>query len=564
VTVPTGRARTALWAGIGLALGAAAYLVLALVLARQVPTTGFVEGVDIRGLSREQAVTRLERDLATVADAEIVVTAGQSGRTFAVQPEEAGLVLDVPGTLDRPAAFTLDPVRIWQHLSGSVEREVATTVDEARLTTVVTARAAEAAVAPKDGSVTFADGMATGVPAVTGVTVPVDPLVRQLAAAYPRATAVTAEVTLTPPTVTQEAVDAALESFGRPAMSGPVTVVAGSASASLTPAQLAPVLTMEPNAEGALSPVVDRAKLGPLVNEALGSALPKPQEARIVIEDDVPKVLPSVDGVTVDPATSADVLVAALTATDRTAQLAMTAARPAFTTEAAEALGVTEIVASFDSRFPYDPSRTANLVTASNTINGTLVKPGETFSLNGILGERTEEKGYREGYVIESGRLVKGIGGGVSQVSTVVYNLAWFSGATLVEHTPHAFYISRYPEGREATVYWPGIDNRFTNSTPHGMLIQIWVAGSQVHGRIWSTKTYDVEAVKGPRTNIRPGRTITDDTVACVSQPDIVPGFDVTVTRVIKQGGVEVKREDYTTKYRPEDRVVCTNPNHQR
>lgn len=562
--MPTGRAGTALWAGIGLALAAAAYLVLALVLARHVPTTGSVEGVDIRGLSRDEAVARLERDLATVARAEIVVTVGSSAGTFVVQPEEAGLALDVPGTLDRPAAFTLDPVGIWQHLTGSVDRQVATTVDEARLTAAVAARARHAEVAPKDGSVTFADGTASGVAAVTGVTVPVEPLVRQLAAAYPRATAVTAEVTLTPPTVSQEAVDAALDSFARPAMSGPVTVVAGSTTASLTPAQVAPVLAMQPNPEGALSPVVDRARLEALLNEALGRALPKPQDARIVIEDDVPKVLPSVDGVTVDQATSAEVLVTALTATDRTAQLAVTTARPAFTTEAAEALGVTEIVASFDSRFPYDPSRTANLVTASNTINGTLLKPGDTFSLNGILGERTTEKGYRDGYVIESGRLVKGIGGGVSQVSTVVYNLAWFSGAELVEHTPHAFYISRYPEGREATVYWPGIDNRFTNSTPHGMLIQIWVAGSQVHGRMWSTKTYDVEAVKGPRTNIRPGGTITDNTVGCVSQPDIVPGFDVTVTRVIKQGGAEVKREDYTTKYRPEDRVVCTNPSHQR
>jgi vancomycin resistance protein YoaR len=564
VTVPTGRGGTALWAGIAVVLAAVAYVALALVLARQVPTTGSVEGVDIRGLSREEAIARLERDLATVADAEIVVTAGSSGRTFAVHPEEVGLALDFRGTLDRPAGFTLDPVRIWRHLTGSVDRQVATTVDEARLTAAVESRAREAEVAPKDGSVTFAEGTATGVPVVTGVSVPVAPLVRQLVAGYPRTLAITAEVTLTPPTVTQEAVDSALDSFARPAMSGPVTVVVGPATASLTPVQLAAVLSMAPNAEGRLSPVVDRDKLAALLTEALGGALPSPQDARIVVEDDVPKVLPSVDGVTVDPATSADVLVAALTATDRTAQLTVAAARPAFTTEAAEALGVTEVVASFDSRFPYDPSRTANLITASNTINGTLLKPGETFSLNGILGERTVEKGYREGYVIESGRLVKGIGGGVSQVSTVVYNLAWFSGATLVEHTPHAFYISRYPEGREATVYWPDIDNKFTNSTPHGMLIQMWVAGNQVHGRIWSTKTYDVEAVKGPRSNLRPGRTISDDTVACVSQPDIVPGFDVTVTRILKQGGTEVKREDYATKYRPEDRVLCTNPNHQR
>ncbi len=561
--MPKGRAGAALWAGAGLAVLAIAYLILAFVVGRQVPTTASVEGVDVGGLSREEAVTRLEQQLAGVATAEMVVTVGSTGRTFSVEPAEAGLSLDIADTLDGVSGFTLDPVRIWQQLSGSADRPVLTTVDEARLTAAVSAKAEAAQVAPKDGAVSFANGTATGVPAVTGVTVPVDPLVRQLAAAYPRTTAVTASATTTPPGVTQEEVEAALSSFARPAMSGPVTLVAGTATATLAPDRFGAALSMAPSAEGGLSPVVDKAKLGALVNEALGAVLPKEQDARIVIENDAPKVLPSVDGVGVDPAAAADVVAAALTAPDRAARLSTTTSTPSLTTAAAQALGVKELVASFDSRFPYNPSRTANLVTASNTINGTLLTPGATFSLNGILGERTEAKGYREGYVIEGGRLVKGVGGGISQVSTVVYNLAWFSGATLVEHTPHTFYISRYPEGREATVYWPSVDNTFTNSTPHAMLIQMWVADSQVHGRVWSTKVYDVEAVKGPRTNVKPGKTITDNKATCVPQPDMVPGFDVTVTRVVKQGGAEVRRESYSTHYQPEDRVVCTNPNHQ-
>src|SRR4029453_1153922 len=244
------------------------------------------------------------------------------------KPEEAGLALDVPGTLDRPAGFTLDPVRIWQNLTGSVERQVATTVDETRLTAAVAAHAREAEVAPKDGSVSFADGTATGVAAVTGGTGAVEPLARQLAAAYPRASAITAEVMLTPPTVTQEAVDSALDSFARPLMAAPVTLMAGPATASVTPGQLAAGLSMDPNTEGRLNPVVDRVKLAALATQALGGALQPSQDARIVVEDDVPKVLSSVDGVTVDPATSADVLVAALTATDRTAQLAVSTAPP--------------------------------------------------------------------------------------------------------------------------------------------------------------------------------------------------------------------------------------------
>ncbi|MEP6651414.1 MAG: VanW family protein [Lapillicoccus sp.] len=561
--MPRGRAGVALWTGIGLAVAAAAYLVLALVVGRQVPTTASVEGVDLGGLSRDQAVSRLDQELVGVATAEIVVTLGSTGRTFALKPAEAGLSLDIPGTLEGVTGFTLNPVRIWQHLSGTVARRVLTTVDAEKLTAAVTARAKESEVAPKNGAVSFADGKATGVAAVTGLAVPVDPLVRQVAAAYPRSTGVTAEVRLTPPAVTREDVDAALSAFARPAMSGPVTLAAGAATATLAPDRFGTALSMQPSSEGALIPIVDKAKLGALVTEALSAVLPTAQDARIVIENNAPKVLAAVDGVAVDASAAADVVAAALTAADRTARLSTTTSAPSLTTAAAQALGVKELVASFDSRFPYNPSRTANLLTASNTINGTLLKPGETFSLNGILGERTEAKGYREGYVIESGRLVKGVGGGISQVSTVVYNLAWFSGATLVEHTPHAFYISRYPEGREATVYWPTVDNRFTNGTPHGMFIQMWVADSQVHGRVWSTKVYDVESVKSPRTNVRPGKSITDDTVACVPQPEMTPGFDVTVTRIIKQGGAEVKREQYSTQYQPEDRIVCTNPNHQ-
>ena len=561
--MPRGRAGAALWAGIGLAVAAVAYLLLALVVGRQVPTAASVEGIDVGGLSREEAVAGLEQQLAGAATAPIVVSLGSTGRSVSIRPADAGLALDIPGTLDGVAGISLNPVSVWQHLTGTMDRRVLTTVDDPRLTAAVTAVVREAEVAPRDGAVSFANGRATGVAAVTGVTVPVDPLVRQVAAAYPRSTAVIAEVTLTPPSVTQDEVEAALTSFARPAMSGPVTLVAGTATTTLAPDRFGTALSMAPAAEGGLSPVVDKAKLGALVAEALGGVLPRAQDARVVIENNAPKVLPSVEGVGVDPAAAADVVATALTAPDRTARLATTTSTPALTTDAAQALGVKELVASFDSRFPYNPSRTANLVTASNTINGTLLKPGETFSLNGILGERTEAKGYREGYVIESGRLVKGVGGGISQVSTVVYNLAWFSGATLVEHTPHTFYISRYPEGREATVYWPTVDNTFTNSTPHAMLIQMWVADSQVHGRVWSTKVYDVEAVKGPRTNVQPGKTISDNNVTCVPQPEIVPGFDVTVTRIIRQGGAEVKREQYSTSYQPEDRVVCTNPNHQ-
>ncbi|MEO7233829.1 MAG: VanW family protein [Lapillicoccus sp.] len=551
------------WVGLALLALAVAYVLLAVVVGRQVPTTASVSGVAIGGLTRDAALARLAAELGPRGSAPVTVAVGATGRSFTLDPGAGGLALDLPATLDGVTGFTLDPATLWRHVTGSVERPVVTRVDREALTRLLTERAAAAAVAPVDGTVTFAGGSAGSTPAADGTSLPVEPLVDRVAAAYPMTTTVTAEVVTTPPAVTQARVDAALAAFARPATSAPVTLDAGGRTAALTPAQLSPALSMRPGADGALTPVVDRALLATAVTEALTPVLAAPQDARIVIENDAPRIVPSVDGVSADAAGAVDVVTAALTAPERTARLATTVSAPSLTTAAAQALGVTEVVASFDSRFPDNPSRTANLVTASAAIDGTLLKPGETFSLNDTLGERTEEKGYREGYVIESGRLVKGTGGGVSQVSTVVYNLAWFAAADLVEHTPHSFYISRYPEGREATVYWPTIDNRFRNASPHGMLLQMWVADDQVHGRVWSTKVYDVEATKGARSNVRSGTSLSDNSTACVPQPEMTPGFDVTVTRTIRQNGAVVRSEDYPTSYQPEDRVVCTNPNHQ-
>lgn len=539
-----------------------AYLALALVVGRQVPSQATVEGVDVGGMTQPVASATLKRELETKATAPIVVSLADTGRTIKVDPASSGLALDVDGTLAGMAGFSVDPRLIWEHLTGDVHRPVLTTVDESKLQAAVGSGAKAVQTTPKDGTVTFPSGRVSVTPAVVGTSIDVPGLVHQIAEDYPRAPTMSADITLTPPRVTQAKVDAALKSFANPAMSAPVSLVVGERTAPLLPAQVAPALMMVADASGTLTPTLDRAAIGDIVTQLTTGFLPQPQDARIVLQNGAPTVVPAVDGVGVDPATVSGTVLKALTDPQRTARLTATPVKPKLSTEQAKALGVTSVISSFDSAFPVNPSRTANLVAASTTINGTFLAPGSTFSLNGILGERTADKGYQEGYVIEGGRLVKGTGGGISQVSTVVYNLAWFAGGELVKHTPHSFYISRYPEGREATVYWPNIDNEWKNTSKYGMLIQMYVADNQVHGRIWSTKVYDIEAQQGPRTNVHTGRDITDDTTACVPQPEGTPGFDVTVKRIFKQHGAVVKSEDYTTKYDPEDRITCTNPNH--
>jgi vancomycin resistance protein YoaR len=545
-----------------LVLGAA-YVALAVVVGRQVPSQVTVEGVQVGGMTSEAAAATLKRELGGLATAPITVAVADTGKTFTVDPSAAGMSLDIDGSLAGMSGFSLNPVRIWEHLTGNVHRSVRTTVDEAKLAAAVKSQANTVHTEPKDGTISFPDGKVSVTPAVVGVAVKVDQLVEAIRSGYPRTPTVTAAVTRTEPKVTQAKVDAALASFATPAMSAPISLVVGDKTAPLVQSQYAPALAVTPDADGALKPTVDRGKITEVVVAATKGFLVQPQDARFVLQNDAPQIIPSVDGITVDSASIPDVVLPALTSPQRTATLKTTVAQPALTTAKAQSLGVSGVIASFDSTFPYNPSRTANLVAAANTVNGTFIPPGGTFSLNGILGERTADKGYQEGYVIEDGRLVKGTGGGVSQISTVVYNLAWFAGAELVEHTPHTFYIPRYPEGREATVYWPNLDNKWKNTSPHGMLVQMWVAKNQVHGRIWSTKVYDVEAVKGPRSNVRPGKELVDDTVECVPQPEMTPGFDVTVQRIFGQNGAVVKTESYTTHYAPEDKITCTNPNHK-
>ena len=544
---------------IAIVVLAGAYLAVAWWTGRAVPAALVVEGVSVGGMTTEQATERLQAEFAAKVKAPIRVDLAGTNSSFSLEPATAGLTLDLPGTLAGLSGFTVDPSVIWNRLSGRPERPLLVHVDRNRLSEALTAQAAKVQSAPVDGTVSFVGGKVVTTPAHNGLALHVDDAARKITQAWPRVQSVTADATVTEPKVTQAKLDAAVRTFATPAMSGPVTIVIGDKTAAVTPEQYAGALSMVPDVTGALAPVVDTEALRGVVVSATSGFVVPAQNASIVLEGGAPVVRPSVAGVAVDTTPAADLLVKAMTAPDRRMALSLVPAAPALTTEAAQALGVKELVATFDSTFPNNPDRTVNLTTAANTINGTLIKPGEVFSLNGILGERTAAKGYREAGMILNGRLVKATGGGVSQISTVIYNLAWFSGVALTEHQAHSFYISRYPAGREATVNWPTIDNKWTNTTPYGMLVQMWVSGSQVHGRMWSTKVYDVEAIEGPRTNPRPGKVIRDSSAGCVPQSSIVAGFDITVKRVIRKAGAVVKTESYTTKYDAEDQVICTS-----
>jgi vancomycin resistance protein YoaR len=250
---------------------------------------------------------------------------------------------------------------------------------------------------------------------------------------------------------------------------------------------------------------------------------------------------------------------------ERTVSVELTGAKAKFSTEDARKLGIKEVTGQFTTYFPYAPYRNTNIGRAAELINGTLLKPGETFSLNGIVGERTAANGFVEGFVIEGGKFKRELGGGVSQSATTTFNAMFFAGLKDVEHRPHTLYIDRYPAGREATVSWPGLDMSFQNDTKYGVLVQAFrVNGApgrkgSITVRMWSTKSYDkVVATKPSRSNFTTGRDIEDDSPDCEPQSP-VRGFDVRYARLFYRDGTVVKRENFYWRYAPTDQVTCVS-----
>jgi vancomycin resistance protein YoaR len=556
----SGRFRRWPWvAGAAVLLVVLAYVGFAAAVGGRVPRGVEVAGVDIGGQSQQAAVRTLHEELDERITAPVPVALGAASAT--IDPTAAGLAVDLDATVDDLVGFSLDPRVLWRHAFGSREVRPEVSADQAALTTAVEGLAAAVnSDAVVEGAIAFAEGRPVPTAAQERRSLDVAGAVDRLATDWfsgDRPLALPGHIER--PIVDQAAVDDAMASFATPATAGPLTFVVAQRRIELEPAAVTPALAMEA-VDGRLEPRVDGAVLAAAVTARDPSVVTAPRNATVRLESGVPTVVPAQDGTGFDPAAVAAAALEALPTPSRTATVSVVPAEAEVTTAEAQALGVKEPVSEFATNLTPDARRTQNLTIAAATVNGTLLLPGQTFSLNDTLGERTPEKGYNEAPVIESGRLTRDVGGGVSQMATTLFNAMFFAGLEDVEHKPHSFYISRYPEGREATVNYPNVDLKFRNDSPYGVLMETWVGDGQVHARFWSTKVWDeIRAGKSERSNYRAPTTIHDPSPECVSQ-SAQSGFDVTVTRTFVRGGVAERTEEFYTRYIPEDRVICGPP----
>jgi len=533
------------------------YGALALFVGRHLPARTTVDGIAVGGMSPDAATVTLRTVLGTVASRPIHLQ-GPS-RTVDIDPGAAGLEVDLEATLSDLSGLTLNPVTLWAHLAGGEDQRLKIRVDRAKLAAAVSDAAGVIDLPVKEGSITFTGGAPTVVASAAGNVVRVDATTGAVVAAWPRQQNVMLVMDLIPPQLSADEINRAARDFAVPAMSGPVTVTAGEVTFLLQPAQFAPSLSMVADGSGTLQPRIDAPQLLAVIRKA-GPAIDRPPvDASVQLVAGAPTVVPAVIGSTLDvPAVPATFL-AALTSPARTALLTMAPVPPTVTTATAQSWGIKQEISTFTTHFPFNPPRTNNIKIAVRALNGTLVRPGAQFSLNGTLGPRTPSKGYQQAPVINGGRLVTDYGGGVSQVSTTTFNAAFFAGVKIEKYTPHSFYISRYPEGREATVSWPDVDQLWTNDTGFGILIKAYVSGSDLTVTFLGTKTWDIESVKGPRRNVAQPKQVVDDRPGCVPQAPTA-GFDVTVTRIFIRNGVQIKSSQFNTHYIPEDNVRCTGP----
>ena len=170
---------------------------------------------------------------------------------------------------------------------------------------------------------------------------------------------------------------------------------------------------------------------------------------------------------------------------------------PSVTTNMIGTEAFPDLLSEFSTKYAAsNKNRTTNLILASKKINGTVLMPGETFSYNKVVGARTIAAGYKEAPIYVSGRVEDGIGGGICQITTTLYNAVLYANLDIVERSNHQFVPSYAGPSRDATVVYGAIDFKFTNNRDYPIKITCSVSGGIANFKIWGLKSdndYEVQ-----------------------------------------------------------------------
>ncbi len=543
-----------------------------------------VSGVDVSGLRPAEAAARLAEKIAYTVNGRVVFE--HSGQTWQARPAELGLYFDAQtsaqaayllgregGRAERLAA----QMRAWR---GGAEISPLLVYDQRAAYRYLEAIAAqldkptiEAEIRVENSQVIAAPGQVGRSVDIAATLAPLQGQMRSLSDGV-----LPLVIVEKPPLILDASAQA---EAARRILSAPLTLRLPDAAQgdpgpwSFEPQALAGMLTFVRS--GSQYQVgLEAESLRSFLLEQAPALARQPADARFIFNDDTHQldlIQPAVTGRALNVDASLQAINAQAAQGGHDIALVFDYTQPAITDDAtAEKLGIRELVSVSRSYF-YGSSaaRIQNIVTAAARFHGVFVPPGATFSMGDILGDVSLDSGYAEALIIYGNRTIKGVGGGVCQVSTTLFRAAFYGGYPIVERHPHAYRVSYYEltangsvdsnlAGLDATVFTPVVDFKFTNDTGNWLLMETYV---NVDARVLTWKFYsttDGRTVEwysnGPQNVEEPPEPLYQENPALdageIRQVDWeAQGADVNVYRTVYRNGQIYLEDQFVTHYLP-------------
>ena len=536
-------------------------------------------GVDLGGLGEEDALAAMqayEAELATQPATFMV-----KDQQFTLDPRSVGLAIDE----DAIVAAAMDQRRQQSFVGGffswfgsfgdQIELEVPVTLDTELLDDVLQEWELAAIDLPAyEGGVIIRDTRA-----LPDYPRPGEGIDRERAQAAVLASlqtidrqSITLETRQVQPVLTNDDIDAATTQAAR-LIDSPVTLLSEDPDLNIvfTKEQLAAALLSDVRNQSDPEVVFefDPDQLRPVLLPLRTDIETPPRDAVIEIDEEAKEVtlIPSRPATVLDTELVAETLLEVAARPSNTGDFPFGEGRePEFTTADAEALGDIQFVSEFTTSHPAGQRRVINIHLIADAIDGAIVEPGGEFSVNEHVGQRTTDKGYVPATMILAGELVDDVGGGVSQFATTFYNAVFYGCYEVVDHKPHSYYFSRYPEVNEATISWPAPNLIFKNNTDTVVIIKTNYTDTDITVQFYGNNDGCVaERELGSRY------AFTNPEEEFVANPELNPdeqdvtqngwgGFSNTVKRIMTWPDGTVVEEDYQWTYRAAPKIIEVHP----
>jgi vancomycin resistance protein YoaR len=520
-------------------------------------------GVDIGGLTEDELAGRVGDVAASFAATPVELQAGDV--TYTTTAGELGLMVDQ----DETAAHALEvgetsfllarPFEWARSLFATRQAPVAMQVNAEQAATTVVALEGDSRTPPTEPTVELVDGAFNVIPGVDGRGIDAVDLADRLPAAAEAAVAdgagvVELEVTvgpIAPLGSEEEARQAAADAEAL--VADPLQVRTDGGERTISPDQLRSWVRLAINPDGTVAVTLADAAVASGLRRAFADVEGHPTDATFTLEGGVPVIRPDQPGLVCCGDGSAAAILAAMRTGPRLVELSLVQGPAAFTAADAEEYGIEEPVGGnaawrsgapttagpgFTTYHDAGGARVTNIHRMADLVRGAVIAPGESFSVNDHVGERTAEKGFVGAGAIRDGLHVTEIGGGVSQFATTMFNAAYFAGLQIDQSQAHSEYFDRYPRGREATMGFPAPDLAFTNNTPYG--IMIWTSYTDTS---LTVTLYSTPYARGEQTAISEGRSGN-----CAV---------VTTTRTITYPDGKTETDKFRATYRPGEGLRC-------